>query len=350
MKKRILHIINNNVYGGGETVILEIIRRLHNNYDFGYAALPNIVEEVSSTIGKFQVPYFQFEQCNPRSLKSIINSFNPDVIHAHGYRSSISSALACSGIPIISHLHNYHEWLSRINIDSIAYTVICPIYKRVVAVERRILEKSIFSSFIRGKAELLQNVIDIKRIYKLANESEYKDEYDFVFIGRITDRKDPLRFIEIMKKVHEVNSNVRAVMIGDGELLEECCKKIKVNNLSDTIKVTGYLRNPFPILKKAKVLVMTSKGEGMPMVALEALSLGKPVFASDTSGLNDVISNKEGAICRDDSEFIKHILMVLNDSNYYNEICQGALSYSSNVFNIDLYMSNIANLYKVSMK
>ena len=51
----------------------------------------------------------------------------------------------------------------------------------------------------------------------------------------------------------------------------------------------GYISNPYPFIKKADVLVLSSRHEGFPGVLVEALAIGTPVVATDCSGAKEVL-------------------------------------------------------------
>ena len=68
-------------------------------------------------------------------------------------------------------------------------------------------------------------------------------------------------------------------------------------NLADRVSLLPATNDPYEQISKASCLIMPSRYEALPMVALEALSIGRPVIASDVDGLRDlVINNVNGLI------------------------------------------------------
>ena len=58
---------------------------------------------------------------------------------------------------------------------------------------------------------------------------------------------------------------------------------------SSQVYFMGFEQNPYPFLKHAKLLVMTSLWEGLPIALLEAMSLGIPAVVSDcSSGIRSI--------------------------------------------------------------
>ena len=134
-------------------------------------------------------------------------------------------------------------------------------------------------------------------------------------------------------------------MIGDGELKDECKKLIEQYNMKDLIEIKDFQKNPYPILKKAKILCMTSEWEGYGLVAIEALTLSKPVVATEVGGIPTIVTSDCGVITNDINNMKNEIKKLLNDSKYYEEKSINALERAEKLNNIDTYISNLINIY-----
>ena len=133
--------------------------------------------------------------------------------------------------------------------------------------------------------------------------------------------------------------------MGSGSEYEIVKKEILANDASNRIKLLGQLDNPYPIIKKSKILIMTSRWEGLPMVALEALSLGTPIIATPTDGLKDIITNGEnGYLANSDEEICSHILDALIPKNH-DKLSHGARMAFSRFNNYTEYLHKIRAIY-----
>lgn len=340
-KKKVLFLMNNVKYGGGETVATNIIKNLSNKYEFIYACPTGIENKVKAVLEIHNVRYIEFKKLTIPTLNKLLKYIKPDIIHTHGFRSSMIASFSLTKIPIVSHLHNYYTYLNTFNLKTILFKLSCYRYKTVICCERDILNKSIFKKAIINKSYIIDNVVDSKEVIKKSKEYICNEKFDLIFIGNLIDRKNPLKFIEIIESIKRDKSNIKAAIIGDGVLFDKCNNLIKEMRLEENIKMYGYCENPFPVLKNSNILVMTSINEGLPMVALEAISLNKKLVVNENCGLNDVIGKDRdrGYICRTIEEYHKKIVEYMdlsienvNDKTEYNN-------------NFERYINKIDKIY-----
>ena len=92
---------------------------------------------------------------------------------------------------------------------------------------------------------------------------------------------------------------VRFKWVGDGELREKMEVLRDEMGLQDTVEFTGFIKNPFPHIKTADLMMVTSDFEGFCLVICEAMCLGVPVISTRTAGPTEIIGNNEYGILTD---------------------------------------------------
>ncbi|HGF8201053.1 TPA: glycosyltransferase family 4 protein [Enterococcus faecium] len=148
------------------------------------------------------------------------------------------------------------------------------------------------------------------------------DEFTFLFVGTLDDRKNFSFLIRSFKLAFKSNSKVKLLIIGKGKKkyiekeLAVLSKKEREN-----IKIINFLPNnqlKF-IYPKARALLLPSKLEIFGMVMLEAMSCGLPVISSFNGGSQCLIKSHENGIIADISNPIvwaDSMLLLLDDSIY----------------------------------
>lgn len=126
--------------------------------------------------------------------------------------------------------------------------------------------------------------------------SETESVINFVFLGAVCHRKGIFDLIEAfaMFKNECSNHNVRLIVCGDG-LLTEAVLLAKELGIEDKIEFLGWIDSDkkTQVLNSANAIVLPSYNEGLPMVIVEALSLGKPVITTPVGGIGEIIVDNE---------------------------------------------------------
>ena len=152
--------------------------------------------------------------------------------------------------------------------------------------------------------------------------------------------------ISVIEKIAKFNENIKAAIVGDGDLREQLENLIREKGLTETIHLLGYVDNPLEIVKGSKIVLMTSRWEGTPMSVLEALALGVPVVSTPVDGILDLIKNNQnGYISDDDDELAFQALRIINDEKLRNKMSETAMKESERYNSINNYKKILDGIY-----
>ena len=342
MKKRVLHLLASNSYSGAENVVCNIINNCGDKYDMFYCSLDGSIRNVLSDK---KICFIPLKRLSVLELKKIVKEYNIDLIHAHDFKASFLASFL--KIKVISHLHCDYKLLSISFVVAFVYSLIQKKFNKIIVVSQEILNNASFKKKIVDKTVVINNVVNKNMIVCKSMES-VPDKYDLIFLGRLIALKQPLFFIDIVNELKIDNPNIRACIVGDGELYDKCQEKIFDLNLDKNIDLLGFKTNPFPYLKNSKVMVMPSCYEGLPLVAIESMSLGTIVVNSGVGGLKTIFKNFPQYICENKSEYISCIKNILkSNKKKYVDDCNGMIK---NFVDIDLYKKKFMDIYKEILK
>lgn len=342
MKKKIIFPINSKIYSGLESVAITIIENLKHKFDFVYVTQDGPIVDV---LKERNIDYYIIKKMSVSEIRKCVKELQPDIIHAHDYTASCICALAKIKLPIISHLHNNSPWIKTLHPYSFLYLYSSKSFKRILTVSDSIEKEYIFSKFIKQKINNISNPVSRKQILEKIDENDEK-KYDVCFVGRLTEQKNPLKFINVINDVKNVIPNIKAVMIGDGELKEHCKKLICELELSNNIELLGFKKNPYKYMNQSKIFCLTSEWEGYGLVAFEALSLGIPCVVSQVGGLVDIVDEQCGYLVNKEEEFKNIIIDLINSEDKYTKISKHSIEKAIKLENIDKYCERIAAIYK----
>lgn len=100
-------------------------------------------------------------------------------------------------------------------------------------------------------------------------------------VGRLAPQKRWDRLIAALPSIGD--RGMQLMILGEGEARGALEAQIAALGLQDRVRLPGYSSNPRPALERAAALVLTSDFEGVPGVLREALAVGTPVVATDSS-------------------------------------------------------------------
>ena len=346
-KIKVLHILNTARFSGAENVVITMIRNYSNEVDAVYMSLDGIIRE---NLNEFGIKYYPVKKLSVSNIKKAIREIQPDIIHAHDFTASVLVSFIWTKKPVISHLHNNVPWLRKYCFNSFLFLTTCLKAKKILTVSESVMNEYVFGKKFLKKTTITGNPVDTKSIRKKSNEYEWKKNYDIAFLGRLCEQKNPVLFLEIVEAVKKNKPDIKAVMIGDGEMKDEVENKISELNLNNNIELAGFQKNPFPILKKSKLLCMPSSWEGFGLAAVEALSLGLPVISSNAGGLPKIINKSCGKICHEKNEYSDTIIKILNDSELFERMKKGAYARADELDNVSEYSKNILEIYRDLLK
>lgn len=108
------------------------------------------------------------------------------------------------------------------------------------------------------------------------------------WVGRFTEIKDPLLFVELACSMKVSGLTAKFVMVGDGALRYAVEQSISKQGLSSDFVLTGWQRNMPHIYSGMDLMVSTSINEGTPVTLIEAMATGCPFVAPNVGGLVDL--------------------------------------------------------------
>ncbi len=127
-----------------------------------------------------------------------------------------------------------------------------------------------------------------------ADEKPYSRKFKLLYVGNLSKRKGSDLLPEIMLKLGE---NFELYFTGDKK------KFYTHDKLPNNMIALGHISNQKKLIKyyqNSDVLLFPTRGEGLSLSALEAISCGLPIIASDVSSMSEVVDNDlSGFLCEE---------------------------------------------------
>jgi colanic acid/amylovoran biosynthesis glycosyltransferase len=112
-----------------------------------------------------------------------------------------------------------------------------------------------------------------------------------VCVGRLCEQKGQLLLLRAVHRLREQGQRVQLVLAGDGEMRPQVEALIAELGLGDQVRITGWIGGD--VVRKeildARALVLPSFAEGLPVVLMEAMALGRPVISTYIAGIPELV-------------------------------------------------------------
>lgn len=326
---RVLHVIGSMNCGGAEMMLMNLYRKIDRSkvqfdfvehtdqealYDTEIMRLGGKIYHCPRFIGKNYLIYKKWWEDFFE-----INGESYTIVHGH-IGSTAAIYLKCAkkyGKYTIAHSHNTKgSW----SMKEAMYRLLS---RKVVGVADEFFACSRAAGIDRfgknKKFKVLNNAIDTKKyIYsdeirkKVRSELGVGNEFIIGHVGRFNYQKNHQFLIDIFAELKkEQNSNVKLLLIGDGEEIDLIKNKVESLKLKEDVIFTGIRSDVNRFLQAMDIFVFPSLYEGLPLSIVEAQTAGLPCVISNkvpdeciiTDGLVTIVDLSESA-----KTWARHIL------------------------------------------
>lgn len=149
----------------------------------------------------------------------------------------------------------------------------------------------------------------------IQNGTQKSDKkFDLLFVGRLDPQKDIFFLLESIRRLKEHIPTVTLLIVGHGRDEISIRTFIKMHALEKTVVLKNTTVSVREWMDQAKIFVLTSRYEGMPIALLEAMAVGLPCIVRAIPGAEEYVQDgKTGLLAASPNEFACHVIRLLND-------------------------------------
>ena len=357
MKKiKIVHFVNGMNNGGVESVILNYFSNMDiSKYDLHIVTQGDnddkCIKNFENLGFKVHIVTRKKESLikNIKEIYHILKSNNFDILHTHMTVTNLFPLMLGWLVGIKVRISHSHLAIKDMNLMDKIYcklAIIFTTHKFACGIEAA---KTLFNKSMNDVI-ILKNAINLEKFEynpKMREETrkrlDINNELVLCNIGRLTEQKNQMFLIEIMKQLMNYNYNVKLLIIGGGELEQQLKQKVIECKLEDKVYFLGTCDDIEKIYQCADLFLLPSLKEGLPLVCIEAQTSGLKTIVSDnvTSEVK-ITPIIEYLPIVDKSVWVKKILDLKSSyerKNYKEEIRE-------NGYDIKIEAKRLDNLYK----
>lgn len=307
-------------------------------------------------------------------LRKLFRRLRPTILHINngGYPAALSARAAAiaarlAGVPhVIMVVNNlaigYHSLSRCLGYPTDRLVALC-VSKFVTGSSAASRQLKQVLCLDDAKCVAIHNGIALRNTTETPEETRKRlglEHFNGVIVGMVAlmePRKGHQVLLEAIIRL--INSepndppNIKVLLEGDGPLCDTLKKFVVENRLSEYCIFVGHEKNVMNFMTMLDVLVLPSiDREDFPNVILEAMGLGKPIIASQLSGIPEqVVDGETGLLFSPgDAGGLATAIMVLSDEGLRLQMGQAGLRRFQKYFTPDVAIGNYLSLYQSLME
>lgn len=248
-------------------------------------------------------------------ILKIIRREKPDIIHLHSTKVGLIGSLAGRILKIKNIIFTAHGWafnedrtlLQKLTLVFFSWLTILFSHK-VIVISKREYDQAIKFPWVKNKINLIYLGIKQPVFMSIDGAKQFLaktvniDPVEFgkkLVIGTIAElhaNKGLDYLLEAIQATILNHANILCLIIGGGEKKEELEETIKLKQLSNNVKLLGYIDEASHYLKAFNIFVLPSVKEGLPYVLLEAGYASLPVISTTVGGIPEIVEDMRSGV------------------------------------------------------
>lgn len=244
-----------------------------------------------------------------RTIRARVREFAPDLVHANSVRAGLVMSAATIGlrIPVVWHVHDLlppHPLSSCIRL----FVLLRPPQRVVVVAQAAALRfrgKLLAMFPWRVNVAVVYNAVEntrtaTNRTASLRRELRLRSTDNLLaIVGNLSPVKGQLELIRAFAMARKTIPDLALLIVGSTLFNrhegyeQELQREIRALNLAAHVRFLGQRSDVPEIMRELDLLVMNSRSEACPLVALEGMHAGVPILATAVGGVPELLRHEE---------------------------------------------------------
>lgn len=376
-KPKILHIITKSNFGGAQRYVFDLAKNtknLHFETAVACGGEGELVDRLKAeNITVYKVEGFQRdlktkqEFTSLASLKKILQTFKPNIVHLNsskaGFLGAIAIRLYHRQAKIIFTVHGWpflepRKFYWRFFIWFASFFTILLVDK-VIFVSQFDFKNSKMP-FLKKKATIIPVAVPAfpildrdearQKLFPKKTINTHKPHIWLVTVAELHKNKNHEAVIDALADFNQLkHGKIFYTLIGDGEEVDNLKDQVLRRKLVDYVFFFGHLKDARKYLSAFDIFILTSKKEGLPYALLEAGRASLPIIASEVGGIPEIITNNQSGFLvdyKDHQSLIKALEILINQPDKRFSFSETLFEKIKTNFSLEEMLKNTNNLYQ----
>jgi glycosyltransferase involved in cell wall biosynthesis len=286
----------------------------------------------------------------------VLKQLRPDVIHAHDPAGVAMAATALSIAapnprPALFASRRIEFPIGRNSFSAWKYSQV----DAFLAISRAVRDRLVTDRIPAAKIKVVHEGVDVERIVALPHGNLHAALFLPTHspivgaIGALVAQKAHHTLVDAAAAVVKRVTDVRFVILGEGELRPQLEKQIKQLHLERHVFLAGFRPDVLELLKDIDVFALSSTHEGMCTSLVDAMAAEKAAVATAVGGVPEVLADGETGFLvpsRDAEALAERIVELLTERALRDRMGRAALARARRLFTVDRMVEETAGAYE----
>jgi len=298
---KILHINTEKTWRGGEQQTFNLLKGLkRKNISSHLLCQPGSpMAEKAEEIGIKTFPISMHGEVDPLAcfrIRTLINRFRYDILHchtSHAHTLAFFSSLGTSVYRLVTRRVDFSIFRhSFMKLSGIKYRYMADFY---IAISNKIKDVLINDGIPAGRIFVAHSGVNPNRFDNATKDNliaEFnikRDQQVVINVAHLAGHKGQQYLVKAIPIVLAKIPTARFFIVGGGELMDKLKTLAASLGLKKELIFTGFRRDVGSFYQIADLFVMSSVQEGLGTAVLDAMALGKPVVATKSGGIPEIV-------------------------------------------------------------
>lgn len=369
-KIKVCHLASGDLWAGAEVQLTSLLTSLRKVADLEVSAILFNNGRLAYELKELGINTHVIPEStrHPLSiLKQLAGYFRQnrvDILHTHKYKDNVLGSLSSvyQGIRYrVRTIHGlpepYTGWrAAKMHMYQVVDRAVNRwLVDRILAVSFH-LGMSLVPRFGAEKVCCIHNTINMEKMRLKGCSPDAKrklnlreDQFIIGTMCRLTPVKGLDVFLRAARIIRSQRSDVKFVIVGDGPLRDPLGALAAEYGLDKDVIFLGHRNDAHDVLALMDLFVLASLSEGIPMVLLEALALARPVVASRTGGIPEVIEDgASGLLVRagHEDEIAQSCIALMDDYDWAQRLGEAGRKTVEEKFSARVMAEKVLEVYR----
>jgi glycosyltransferase involved in cell wall biosynthesis len=212
----------------------------------------------------------------------------------------------------------------------------------------------------RTRTSVVYNGLDVDEIVRRAGEAPAGGPSPangpvIGMVGNLDPRKNPAVLVEAAARVRADVPDLRVLLVGafrDPAYEADVRARIAALGLEGAVHTTGFLANPFPVVRGLDVLVHPARQDPFPLALLEGMALARPIVASAVGGIPEMLVDGESGVLvppDDAGALAQAVLGLLRDRERRGRLGAAAHARLTTTFSLEQFAAGMFSAFEAAL-